>query len=66
MRCPFGRPHPPRGWDGPHSFGAADSWIEYNEEMDRIASEEYWARYNAFAEKYPTCWDRFLNFMGWK
>lgn len=66
MRCPFGRPHPPRGWDGPKSIGVAEGFIEYMEEMDERASEAYWAKYNAFAEKYPTCWLRFLNWLGVK
>ena len=66
MRCPFGRPHPPRGWNGPHRIGTAEGFIDYMEEQDARASEEYWARYNVFAEKYPTCWLRFLNWLGWR
>ena len=66
MRCPFGRPHPPKSWGGPYHIGTAEGFIDYMEEQDRIASEEYWRKYHAFLDKYPTCWDRFLNFIGWK
>jgi hypothetical protein len=66
MRCPFGRAKPPKGWNGPHHFGTAWQFIEYVEEQDRLASEEYWTKYNEFHRKYPTCWDKFLNWIGWK
>jgi hypothetical protein len=65
MRCPFGRPHPPKLWGGPTTIVSGD-YMDYMEEIDDRAQEAYWTEYNAFAEKYPTCWDKFLNLLGVK
>jgi hypothetical protein len=65
VRCPFGRPHPPVRRTS-FSFGVADGFIDYIEEVEAREAELYWAKYNAFLDQYPTCWSRFLHWLGWK
>jgi hypothetical protein len=48
------------------SFGVADGFIDYIEEVEAREAELYWAKYNAFLDQYPTCWSRFLHWLGWK
>jgi hypothetical protein len=53
MRCPF-RFRPPKRR---YSFGVAGDFLDYIEEQDRRAEAEYDAAY-------PTCWLRFLHWLG--
>jgi hypothetical protein len=66
MRCPFGRPHPPRRRTMPYSVGVDPEFIDYVEACEAQEGREYWAKYNAFLDQYPTCWLRFLNWLGLK
>jgi len=63
MICIFGRPHPPKGYQGPFHIGTAWQFVEYMEEQDAINSKEYWEKYDAFDKKYPRCWDKFLHWL---
>jgi len=63
--CPFGRPHPPKIRKS-FSFGVDPGFVDYVEECEAREAEEYWTKYNAYFERYPTCWLRFLNWLGVK
>lgn len=53
MECPFRYRAPKHSW----SPGVAGEFVQYV--LDREESEEV-----AFNEKHPTCWDKFLNWIG--
>lgn len=55
MQCPFHFKAPSRRY----SFGVAGDFVDYIEEQNRRAK----ARYD---ELYPTCWLRFLHWLGWR
>lgn len=64
MRCPFGRPRPPKIHNGPFQFGVSGDFLDYLDEIEAREAEEYWAGYNAFLGRHPTCWLRFLHWLG--
>lgn len=54
MRCPFRyRPTNRR-----YSFGVAGDFLDFIEEREREAAEDY-------ERKYTTCWAKFLHWIGW-
>jgi hypothetical protein len=50
----------------PYSIGVDPEFIDYIEACEAQEGREYWAKYNAFLDRYPTCWLRFLNWLGLK
>lgn len=64
MRCPFGRPHPPRIWEPKRGSMPGGGFLEYMDEVEAREAEAYWASYDAFCKRHPTCWSKFLNWLG--
>jgi hypothetical protein len=54
MRCPFSYRAPRRRF----SFGVAPEFLDFVMDRDRAAEAE-------FNRKYPTCWRKFLHWVGW-
>jgi hypothetical protein len=55
MQCPF---RYRRRWQK-FSFGVDPGFMDFVTEQDDRAEVE-------FNEKYPTCWDKFLHWLGWE